>query len=73
MKYIIKNSDIMLNGKIVPEGSVVELSELQTKGIENFLIPLNSEGHSEPVEESQKKTKIKSSVALAKEGKGYKK
>jgi hypothetical protein len=50
MKYKIKNSDLFINNKLHPEGSEVELSKEQTKGIESFLIPLNS--HSEPTEGS---------------------
>ncbi len=58
MKYKVINSDIYLNKKIIPEGSEVELTKEQTKGIEDFLIPVNVEslpaetsvkaGHSDP-------------------------
>jgi len=70
MKYIIKNSDLFINNKLYSEGSEIELSQEQIKGIESFLIPLNS--HSERSEESitenypiidsgskEKRTKIK--------------
>ena len=62
MKYIVKNSDIQLNGKIIPEGSEVELSKEQTKGIEDFLIPVaNPElvSGSQTDSESETKNKIK--------------
>jgi hypothetical protein len=39
MKYKIIKSDILLNGKLIPENSEVELSEADTKGIEDFLMP----------------------------------
>ena len=42
MKYIIRNSDIFINNKLHPEGSEIELTEVQTKGIESFLIPVSS-------------------------------
>jgi hypothetical protein len=42
MKYIIKNSDLFINKKLHPEGSEVELTKEQTKGIESFLIPVSS-------------------------------
>jgi hypothetical protein len=88
MKYIIKNSDLFLNGKLIPEGSEIELNSEQTKGIEDFLIPLvNPEpcpelvsgsaivsgSSSESDTNNEKKSKIKSSVALVKEEKGNKK
>ncbi len=42
MKYKIKNTDIQLNGKIIPEGSEIVLNKEQIKGIEDFLIPISS-------------------------------
>ena len=52
MKYIIRNSDIFINNKLHPEGSEIELTEVQTKGIESFLIPLTEQSHSALVAES---------------------
>lgn len=46
MKYKVINSDIYLNKKIIPEGSEVELTKEQTKGIEEFLTPLTEQSHS---------------------------
>jgi len=43
MKYKIKNSDLFINNKLHPEGSEVELTKDQTKGIESVLVPLNEE------------------------------
>jgi len=68
MKYQITKTDLQINNKLHSEGSVVELTKDQTKGIEDFLIPVD---HSEQSVESKKKTK--SSQASAKEGKGNKK
>jgi hypothetical protein len=42
MKYKIKNSDLFMNNKLHPEGSEVDLTKEQTKGIEDFLIPISS-------------------------------
>jgi len=44
MKYKIINSDLFLKGKLIPENSEVDLSEEETKGIENFL----EQCHSDP-------------------------
>lgn len=43
MKYKIINSDLFINNKLHPEGSEVELTKEQTKGIELFLQPCHSE------------------------------
>ncbi len=72
MKYKIDKSDLFINSKLHPEGSEVDLTKDQTKGIEDFLIPINESSHPELVE-GQKKLKTKSSEASAKEGKGNKK
>jgi len=37
MKYKVTKSDLLLNGKLIPENSEVELSAEQIKGIENYL------------------------------------
>ncbi|MCZ7616552.1 MAG: hypothetical protein M5T52_24075 [Ignavibacteriaceae bacterium] len=54
MKYKIKNSDIFINGKIISEGSEVELTPIQIQGLEYLLIPIESasESNSEPNEVS---------------------
>jgi len=62
MKYQITKTDLQINNKLHPECSEVELTKEQTKGIEKYLIPL----------EDNKKQKLKSSVALAKDGRGKK-
>ena len=43
MKYKVIKSDILLNGKLIPENSEVELSEADTKGIEDYLQICHSE------------------------------
>jgi hypothetical protein len=35
--YTIKNSDIMHNGKIFPEGSTISLDEKDAKSLSNYL------------------------------------
>ena len=42
MKYKIDKTDLLINNKLHSEGSEVELTQAQTKGIEDYLIPLNS-------------------------------
>ena len=42
MKYKIKNSDLFINNKLHPEGSEVDLTKEQSKGIESFLIPVSN-------------------------------
>jgi hypothetical protein len=88
MKYKITKTDLLINSKLHSEGSEVELTKDQAAGIEEYLIPLKaghstlaaesaSKSHPELVEgsktNSNKKTKTKSSVALAKDGKRGKK
>lgn len=64
MKYRIDKSDLFINNKLHPEGSEVDLSKEQTKGIEDFLIPVSNpeltEGHPEQSEGSETKNEIKS-------------
>ena len=68
MKYQIIKTDLQINNKLYSEGSEVELSKDQIKGIEDYLIPIDShpeltEGHSaldaESKENKVKKTKTK--------------
>jgi len=59
MKYKIKNSDLFINNKLHPEGSEVELTKEQTKGIEDFLIPISNENDSIQTEGSEKKLNTK--------------
>lgn len=47
MKYKITKTDLQINNKLHSEGSEVELTKEQTKGIEDYLIPINTNGHSE--------------------------
>ena len=37
MKYIIKNTDLFLNGKLIPEGSSVELSKQDSDMLSEFI------------------------------------
>lgn len=36
-QYLIKNSDIMLNGKIIPEGSTVNLDDKDAQLLSEYL------------------------------------
>ena len=47
MKYKIIKSDLFLNGKLIPENSEVDLSENETQGLEDYIIPIESERHTE--------------------------
>ena len=38
--YTIKNSDIMHNGKIFPEGSTISLEDKEAESLSNFLDPI---------------------------------
>jgi hypothetical protein len=51
MKYKVIKSDILLNGKLIPENSEVDLSESEIKGIEDYLSICHSE-RAQRVEES---------------------
>ena len=37
MKYIIKNTDLFLNGKLIPEGRSVELSKQDAEILSEFI------------------------------------
>lgn len=52
MNYRIIKTDLFINNKLYPEGSEIELTKEQTKGIESFLIPVTESSHSEPNEVS---------------------
>ena len=41
MKYKITKTDLQINNKLHSEGSEVELTKEQTKGIEDYLIPMD--------------------------------
>ncbi|MBL1121381.1 MAG: hypothetical protein D8M26_00660 [Ignavibacteriae bacterium] len=58
MKYIIHKTDLFICGKLIPEGTEIELTKVQTKGIEEFLQPFHSEPDSSNVD-SQKKLNTK--------------
>ena len=65
MKYIIEKSDLFIDNKLYSEGTEIELSEAQTKGLEDYLIPISNgndskitESHPELVE-GQKKLNTK--------------
>jgi len=40
MKYKVVKTDLQIDNKLHSEGSEVELTKEQTKGIENYLIPI---------------------------------
>lgn len=42
MKYKITKTDLQINNKLYSEGSEVELTKEQSKGIEDYLIPIET-------------------------------
>jgi hypothetical protein len=36
--YIIKNTDLLLNGKLIPEGSTINLDDKDAVSLEDYLI-----------------------------------
>ncbi len=58
MKFIIVKTDLFINNKLYPEGSEIDLTKEQSKGIEEFLQPCHSEPASSG-EETQKKLNTK--------------
>ncbi len=56
MKYKITNTDLQLDNKLHPENSEVELTKEQTKGIEDYLIPIETKTTKDK-EQSTKKQK----------------
>ena len=53
MKYKVKKTDLLIKGKIIPENSEIDLSESDTKGIEDYLEKLQDDSQ----EEKENKTK----------------
>ena len=41
MKYKIDKSDLFINNKLYPEGTEIDLTKEQIKGLEDFLIPIS--------------------------------
>ena len=39
MRFKVINTSLLLNGKLLPEGSTIELSKEETEGIETYLHP----------------------------------
>lgn len=54
MKYKIEKSDLFINNKLYPEGNEIELTKEQTKGIEDFLIPISDVNDSNKVKTLKK-------------------
>ncbi len=45
-QYTIKNTDIMHNGKIFPEGSTIDLEDKDAESLSDYLVILSEvEGH----------------------------
>lgn len=59
MRYKIHKSDLFIDNKLYSEGTEIELSEEQTKGLEDYLIPISVGNDSIKVEDVQKKLNTK--------------
>ena len=46
-QYLIKNTDIMLNGKVIPEGSTIELDENEAISLSDYLVTLSASSRAE--------------------------
>ena len=57
-QYIIKNSDIMLNGKLIPEGSTVELDEKDAQSLSAYLVTLSASSRAETRDEGSTKNTV---------------
>jgi hypothetical protein len=54
MKYKIKNTDLFLNGKLIPEGTEITLEEKDADQLKDYLIPVEPKP---PIVESKQKSK----------------
>lgn len=43
MKYKVKGTDIMHNGTLYPEGSEIELTDKDAKGLESYIEKIETE------------------------------
>lgn len=65
MKYKIDKSDLFISNKLHPEGSEIDLTSEQSKGLEYYLIPISVANDSKMLEshpelvEGQKKLNTK--------------
>jgi hypothetical protein len=57
MKYKIKNTDIFLNGKLIPEGTEITLDEAEAESIKDYLIPVDPQP--QPIVETKQKSNKK--------------
>ena len=73
MKYKIIKTDLLLDNKLHSEGSVVELTKEQTKGIEDYLVPTETNSHPEPCPELVSGSATVSGSSLKSETKNKKK
>ena len=58
MKYKITKTDLLINNKLHPEGTEIELTKEQTRGIEDYLLLLNSK----EIKNNQGTLKIKTGI-----------
>ncbi len=49
--YTIKNSDIMHNGKLFPEGSTINLDDKDAESLSNYLVTLSASSRAETRDE----------------------
>jgi len=58
--YTIKNTDIMHKGKIIPEGSTIDLEDKEAASLSDFLEPIKSDSSKSLEPENKTETKKRS-------------
>jgi len=56
MKYEVKNSDVKIDGKVYPEGTIKDFSDSERKGLEKYLVPVTTDEKKLPSKPSKKTT-----------------
>ncbi len=60
MKYKLKNTDLYLNGKVIPEGSQIELSKEDSENLSDYLEEISLSKISSNTKEKNETKKSKS-------------
>ncbi|HRN70323.1 MAG TPA: hypothetical protein PLS49_03990 [Candidatus Woesebacteria bacterium] len=57
-QYLIKNSDIMHNGKLFPEGSTINLEDKDAESLSDYLVTLSASSRAETRDEGSTKNTV---------------
>ncbi len=60
MKYKLKHTDLYLNGKVIPEGSQVELSKEDSENLSDYLEEIATSKTTSTIKEKNESKKSKS-------------